>query len=166
MTADDSTDRKSITKKNIVKSISNEIGLTQKVTKEIVEKVFDAIVDSLVVNQRLELRNFGVFEVKKRAARIGRNPKTSREVPIPEKYVVTFKAGKEMEERVQRLIKERELPDEATEPTKVSNPTVAPSGQNTTGQNTTGQNIAGSGQAKLDTNNNRVGENDDLDAVD
>ncbi len=122
MTADDFPDRKSITKKNIVKSISHEIGLTQKVTKEIVEKVFDAIVDSLVVNQRLELRNFGVFEVKRRAARLGRNPKTSREVTIPEKYVVTFKAGKEMEERVQRLIKERELPDDDAHQNQMSKP--------------------------------------------
>lgn len=104
-------ERKSITKKNIVKAISSEIGLTQKVTKEIVEKVFSSIVDTLITSKRLELRNFGVFEVKKRAARMGRNPKTSKEVPIPEKYVVTFKPGKEMEERIQRLMKEQEMAD-------------------------------------------------------
>lgn len=104
--------QKNITKKNIVKAIANEIGLTQKVTKDIVEKIFDAITDSLIANQRLELRNFGVFDVKKRSARVGRNPKTNKAVDIPEKYVVTFKPGKEMEERVNRLMKERELPDD------------------------------------------------------
>lgn len=117
-----SDERKSITKKNIVKSISSEIGLTQKVTKEIVEKVFSSIVDTLITSGRLELRNFGVFEVKKRAARMGRNPKTSKEVPIPEKYVVTFKPGKEMEEKVQRLMKEQEMSAEDSTPPPASDP--------------------------------------------
>ena len=56
-----------MTKKEIVKTISEEIGLTQLKTKEIVQKTFDAIVDTLVEDRRIELRNFGVFEVKKRA---------------------------------------------------------------------------------------------------
>ena len=58
-----------MTKKEIVKAISEELGLTQLKTKEIVQKTFDAIVDTLVTDGRIELRNFGVFEVKKRAAR-------------------------------------------------------------------------------------------------
>ena len=58
-----------MTKKEIVKTISEEIGLTQLKTKEIVQKTFDAIVETLVEDGRIELRNFGVFEVKKRAAR-------------------------------------------------------------------------------------------------
>ena len=52
---------------------------------------------------RIELRNFGVFEVKKRAARKARNPRTGQRVDVPEKYVVTFKPGKEMEEKVRQL---------------------------------------------------------------
>ena len=56
-----------MTKKEIVKTISDEIGLTQLKTKEIVQKTFDAIVETLVEERRIELRNFGVFEVKKRA---------------------------------------------------------------------------------------------------
>jgi nucleoid DNA-binding protein len=63
-----------VTKKEIVKTISEEIGLTQLKTKEIVQKTFDAIVEALVEEGRIELRNFGVFEVKKRAARKARNP--------------------------------------------------------------------------------------------
>ncbi|MCH7988354.1 MAG: integration host factor subunit beta [Planctomycetes bacterium] len=92
-----------MTKKEIVKAISEEIGLTQLKTKEIVQKTFDAIVETLVRDRRIELRNFGVFEVKKRAARKARNPRTSETVWVEEKYVVTFKPGKEMEERVLRL---------------------------------------------------------------
>lgn len=92
-----------MTKKEIVKTISEEIGLTQLKTKEIVQKTFDAIVETLVEERRIELRNFGVFEVKKRAARKARNPRTGDRVDVPEKFVVTFKPGKEMEERVRQL---------------------------------------------------------------
>ncbi len=92
-----------MTKKEIVKTISDEIGLTQLKTKEIVQKTFDAIVETLVEERRIELRNFGVFEVKKRAARKARNPRTGAKVYVPEKFVVTFKPGKEMEERVREL---------------------------------------------------------------
>ena len=92
-----------MTKKEIVKTISDEIGLTQLKTKEIVQKTFDAIVETLVDERRIELRNFGVFEVKKRAARKARNPRTGDRVDVPEKFVVTFKPGKEMEERVREM---------------------------------------------------------------
>jgi integration host factor subunit beta len=92
-----------VTKKEIVRTISEEIGLTQLQTKEIVQKTFDAIVDTLVRDKRIELRNFGVFEVKRRKPRKARNPRTSEKVFVPAKYVVTFKPGKEMEERVREL---------------------------------------------------------------
>ena len=95
-----------MTKKEIVKTISVEIGLTQLKTKEIVQKTFDAIVETLCDEGRIELRNFGVFEVKRRAARKARNPRTGDKVDVPEKFVVTFKPGKEMEERVRRLEEE------------------------------------------------------------
>ena len=105
-----------MTKKEIVKVISEKMELTQLKTKEIVQRTFDAIVDTLVEETRrnlekggedtlgrIELRNFGVFEVKKRAARKARNPRTGAKVFVPEKFVVTFKPGKEMEERVREL---------------------------------------------------------------
>ncbi len=97
-----------LTKKDIVRTISEEIGMTQQQTKKIVQKTFDAIVESLVREQRIELRNFGVFEVKRRAARKARNPKTGRQVEVPEKFVVTFKPGKEMEARVRDLSRQPE----------------------------------------------------------
>lgn len=92
-----------MTKKEIVRTISEEIGLTQLQTKEIVQKTFNAIVEALVAERRIELRNFGVFEVKRRAPRKARNPRTGEKVFVPEKFVVTFKPGKEMEERVKEL---------------------------------------------------------------
>jgi integration host factor subunit beta len=92
-----------VTKKEIVRTISEEIGLTQLQTKEIVQKTFNAIVEALVEEGRIELRNFGVFEVKRRAPRKARNPRTGDKVFVPEKFVVTFKPGKEMEERVREL---------------------------------------------------------------
>ena len=100
--ADEAEERR-VTKKEIVKTISEEIGLTQLKTKEIVQKTFDAIVETLVEERRIELRNFGVFEVKERAARKARNPRTGQRVDVPEKFVVTFKPGKEMEEKVRQL---------------------------------------------------------------
>jgi nucleoid DNA-binding protein len=101
-----------VTKKEIVKTISEEIGLTQLKTKEIVQKTFDAIVEALVEEGRIELRNFGVFEVKQRAARKARNPRTGEKVFVGEKFVVTFKPGKEMEERVRQL-EERKAANQA-----------------------------------------------------
>lgn len=92
-----------MTKKEIVKAISDELGLTQLTTKEIVQKTFDAIIDTLVTDRRIELRNFGVFEVRMRAARKARNPRTGGQVEVPSKFVVTFKPGKEMEARVLEL---------------------------------------------------------------
>ena len=92
-----------MTKKEIVKQISERIGLTQLKTKEIVQQTFDAIVETLLEVGRIELRNFGVFEVKQRKARKARNPRTGARVDVPPKNVVTFKPGKEMEERVRQM---------------------------------------------------------------
>src|SRR5436853_5601895 len=83
--------------------------MTQLKTKEIVQQTFDAIVDTLLREKRIELRNFGVFEVKRRKARKARNPRTGERVDVEPKNVVTFKPGKEMEERVRKLDMEPEL---------------------------------------------------------
>jgi nucleoid DNA-binding protein len=105
-----------VTKKEIVKTISEAIGMTQLKTKEIVQKTFDAIVETLVEEKRIELRNFGVFEVKERAARKARNPRTGQRVDVPEKFVVTFKPGKEMEEKVRQLEAKRRAAQTAIPP--------------------------------------------------
>lgn len=92
-----------MTKKEIVKKISEEIGLTQLKTKDIVQRTLDAIILTLVTEGRIELRNFGVFEVKRRAPRKARNPRTGDKVSVPAKNVVTFKPGKEMEKLVRQM---------------------------------------------------------------
>ncbi|NBV45119.1 MAG: integration host factor subunit beta [Planctomycetia bacterium] len=95
--------KKNNTKKDIVRSIAEQIDLPQLRTKELVQKTFDALIDTLVRDRRIELRNFGVFQIKERKARMARNPRTGAKVPVHAKHVVTFKPGKEMEERVRQL---------------------------------------------------------------
>ena len=101
-----------MTKKEIVRIISERANLTQLQTKDIVQWTFDAIIDTLLTEGRIELRNFGVFEVKRRKARKARNPRTGTKVEVDAKNVVTFQPGKEMEERVRRMLVK------ATEPTR------------------------------------------------
>ena len=92
-----------MTRKEIVRSISEDLGLTQLQTKQIVQKVFQAILNTLAEEGRVELRNFGVFEVKRRGPRRARNPRTGEKVSVPEKSVVTFKPGQTMQQRVEAL---------------------------------------------------------------
>lgn len=82
-----------MTKKDIVTKVSNETNLTQIDVKKIVQRTLDAIVESLERGETVELRNFGVFKVKSRRGRVGRNPRTGQEVQVPEKKVVVFKPG-------------------------------------------------------------------------
>jgi len=89
-----------VTKKDIVKTIAEQIDLPQLRTKDLVQRTFDALIDALVREGRIELRNFGVVQIKKREARVARNPRTGERVTVPAKSVVTFKPGKEMEARV------------------------------------------------------------------
>jgi nucleoid DNA-binding protein len=89
-----------MTKKEIVLKIAEETGLKQIDVKVVVQKTFDTIVDALSKGETIELRNFGVFKVKARKPRVGRNPKTGQTVPIPEKKVVAFKSGMIMRKRV------------------------------------------------------------------
>lgn len=89
-----------MTKKDIVKTIAEQIDLPQLRTKDLVQRTFDALIEALVREGRIELRNFGVFQIKKREARVARNPRTGERVTVPAKSVVTFKPGKEMEARV------------------------------------------------------------------
>ncbi len=89
-----------MTKKDIANAISQKTGLTQTQVREIMQRLFDGIVATLEKDMRIELRNFGVFEVKMRKPRTARNPRTGEKVIVPAKRVVTFKQGLEMQERV------------------------------------------------------------------
>ena len=85
-----------MTKKDIIMKISEETGLKQVDVKEVVQRTFDMIVDSLGRGDKVELRNFGIFKVKTRKGRLGRNPRTGDSVSIPDKKVVAFKPGMKM----------------------------------------------------------------------
>ena len=89
-----------MTRKNIANAILEGFGLTQLQTKQIVQKILGSIVSTLVEEGRVELRNFGVFEVRQRKARKGRNPRTGKTVMVPKRYTVTFKPGQVMKHRV------------------------------------------------------------------
>ncbi|HOX54576.1 MAG: integration host factor subunit beta [Candidatus Omnitrophica bacterium] len=89
-----------MTKKDIVLKISDDTGIKQIDVKKVVQKTFDAIVDSLVQFNKVELRNFGVFKIKERRARTGRNPRTGDVVPVPPRKVVVFKPGLEMKKKI------------------------------------------------------------------
>jgi integration host factor subunit beta len=92
-----------VTKKELAKAISDELGITTVVALRAVQRTFDGITETLVEEGRIEFRNFGVFEVKKRKPRRARNPRTGEKVKVPARMVVTFKPGREMEERIGKL---------------------------------------------------------------
>jgi nucleoid DNA-binding protein len=89
-----------MTKKEIVTDIAEETGLKQIDVKLIVQKTLDHITSALAAGNTVELRNFGVFKVRTRKPRIGRNPKTGVTVDIPQRKVVTFKSGMIMKQKV------------------------------------------------------------------
>jgi nucleoid DNA-binding protein len=93
-----------LTKRDLVIRISEETGIIQQQVLEVVQKTLDHIAESLAQGDKVELRNFGVFEVKVRKARVGRNPNSpDLDVPIPQRSVVKFKPGKEMRTQVVKL---------------------------------------------------------------
>jgi len=101
------------TKRDIVNTIAEETGLTQMEVKRVVQRTFDYIVNELINGGRIELRNFGVFYVKVRKARQGRNPNQPENViPVPAKYMPVFKPGKLLKEQVARNLGD---PNRATE---------------------------------------------------
>ncbi len=93
-----------MTKRDLVVRISAETGLIQEQVHDVVQKTLDYISEAVTRGDKVELRNFGVFEVKVRKARVGRNPnQPDHDVPIPQRMVVKFKPGKEMKDAVLRL---------------------------------------------------------------
>ena len=100
-----------LTKRDLVVRISNETGLVQQQVFDVVQKTLDYIAEALSKGDKVELRNFGVFEIKIRKARIGRNPNAPEtDVPIPARAMVKFKAGKEMRADVLKLTPQKLAP--------------------------------------------------------
>jgi nucleoid DNA-binding protein len=88
------------TKREIAERVAQQTGLPQVTVKQIIQILFDEVIGELSGGNRLEFRDFGVFEVVTRKPRTGRNPRTGQKVAVPPKRVVTFKMGKVMREKV------------------------------------------------------------------
>jgi nucleoid DNA-binding protein len=100
-----------MTKRDLVSRISNETGMIQMDVQKVVQLTLDGISDAVAHGQKVELRNFGVFEVRTRKPRVGRNPnEPNSNVSIPSRTVVRFKPGKEMRESVQKLSRDGASP--------------------------------------------------------
>ncbi|TAN35968.1 MAG: integration host factor subunit beta [Verrucomicrobia bacterium] len=90
-----------LTKRDLVMRISEETGLIQQDVFAVLQKTLDYIVDALAKGEHVEFRNFGVFTIRERKARIGRNPKKPQNtVTIPARKVVKFKPGRIMKKRI------------------------------------------------------------------
>lgn len=93
---------RTITKKELVSRIAENTGQTKVVTKAILQAFLDSIIEELAKGNRLEFREFGVFEVRDRPARRAQNPRTLEKVDVPAKRVVKFKVGRRMKDAVDR----------------------------------------------------------------
>ena len=109
---------RTITKKELVNRIAERTTVTKVVAKDIIQSFLDSIIEELAAGNRLEFREFGVFETKERAARRAQNPRTLEKVSVPAKRIVKFKVGRMMRERVSGEIT---TPPSATPAPAISN---------------------------------------------
>ena len=91
---------KTVTKKELVNRIADQTGVTKVVAKDIIQSFLNAIINELSEGNRLEFREFGVFESRDRAARRAQNPRTLEKVEVPAKRIVKFKVGRLMRKKV------------------------------------------------------------------
>lgn len=89
-----------MTKKDIILKVSDDTNLKQTDVKRVVQRTFDFMIEALVRGEKIELRNFGVFKIKERKNRTGRNPRTGEVVPVPSRKVAVFKPGLEMKMKI------------------------------------------------------------------
>lgn len=111
-----------MTKRELVISVAEQLGYTQNEVSDVVQAVLDTVTDCLAGGNRIEIRNFGVFEIKTRDARVGRNPRTGDAVPIEEKRVAVFKPGKALKEMVEHT-------SSTAIPAEMPSPRIAPPAQ-------------------------------------
>lgn len=91
------------TKREIVKTIAEKTALTQAQAAEVVQLTLEAIADTVLAERRIELRNFGVFELRERKPRKARDPRTGATLVVPARQVVVFKPSRHLDEQVARL---------------------------------------------------------------
>ena len=89
-------------KAELIAEVATKAGLSSNESKKAVGAVLDSIVETLQKGEKVQLAGFGVFDVKERAARVGRNPKTKEEIEIPASRAPQFKAGKSLKEAINK----------------------------------------------------------------
>ena len=94
-----------VTKKELVDRIADQLGVKRVIVKRVTQQFLDEVISELGRGNRLEFRDFGVFESKQRAARVAQNPKTMERVPVPSKRTVKFKVGRMMKAKLQEIAK-------------------------------------------------------------
>ncbi len=92
-----------VTKRELVQRIAEKTGVQQISAKEVIQSFLDEIINELAHGNRLEFRDFGVFEPKSKAQRVARNPRTGERVEVPAKTTVKFKVGRLMKKRIQPM---------------------------------------------------------------
>ncbi len=89
-----------MTRLDLAKAVASEANLTQQKANEAVVELFNVLKDALKQGERIECRGFGIFTVRERSPRIGRNPRTGEEAPISKGKTIKFKPGKEFKEQI------------------------------------------------------------------
>ena len=92
--------RNNLTKKEIINSIYMQIGYSKKITENLLEEFFELILNNLIKHKKVKISKFGTFSIKEKKPRIGRNPKTKKEVLISARKVLIFKSSKELQKIV------------------------------------------------------------------
>ena len=92
-----------LTKRQIIRQIANDLGISQALAQKLVQRTLESIIETVVEQGRIELRNFGVFQIKARAARQARNPRTNEPVLVPPRNAITFQPSKNFVRRTDRL---------------------------------------------------------------
>lgn len=105
---------RTITKRDLVQLIAEKTNVQQQKAKEVIQTFLDEIISELANGNRLEFRDFGVFEPRKKAPRLARNPRTGEKIQVPQKVTVKFKAGRMMKEKLQENCEETPAPTPTT----------------------------------------------------
>ena len=97
---DDYVSEKTLTRMDLSESVFREVGLSRNESADLVESVLEKISASLVSGEQVKISSFGTFSIREKNARVGRNPKTGEEAPIPPRRVLTFRPSHLMKDRV------------------------------------------------------------------
>ncbi len=95
---------KTVTRADLTEAVYQEVGLSRNESAQLVESVLEQISSTLARGESVKISSFGTFSLRDKAQRIGRNPKTGEEVPIPPRRVLVFRASHVLKNRINRLL--------------------------------------------------------------